>query len=155
MLKHKDIAIALLTEAEEDITSAKLLLDGDVYSRSISSSQHAVEKTLKAALVMKDIIITTEHVVSEDFFIAYQDWEESIKIKRVVQTLEREGTKTEYPLFRRTDLPIWMPSKSYAREDAVEALAKAKYVFNTVSEYLRKQYQVGETEEDGEEKREE
>lgn len=77
-----------------------------------------------------------------------------IKIKRVVQTLEREGTKTEYPLFRRTDLPIWMPSKSYTREDAAEALAKAKYVFNTVSEYLREQYQVGGMEEDIE-KREE
>lgn len=142
MLKHKDITLALLTESKEDITSAKLLLAGGVYSRAISSCQHAVEKSLKAALVMKDIIITTAHIVSEDFFNAYQDWEEAKKIKRVAQTLEKEGTKTEYPLFRRTDLPIWMPSKTYTRQDAVESLAKAKYVFRTITKYLKAQHQI-------------
>jgi hypothetical protein len=30
LLKHKDIAIALLTEAKEEITSAKLLFDRNI-----------------------------------------------------------------------------------------------------------------------------
>jgi HEPN domain-containing protein len=62
LLKHKDIAEAFLIEAKSDLNSARLLLNGGEYSRSISCSQHAIEKTLKAALVIKNIIITNTHI---------------------------------------------------------------------------------------------
>jgi hypothetical protein len=38
-------------------------------------------KTLKAALVMKDIIIATKYTVSEDFFDVHQSWEGANKDK--------------------------------------------------------------------------
>lgn len=88
MSRHKDIAKALLREAEADLNSARLLLVGGV------------------------------------------------------SALEKEGTRTEYPLFGRPDLPIWIPSEHYGREDATKALAKAEYVFQAISDLLSQRYQI-------------
>jgi HEPN domain-containing protein len=113
MPRHKDIAKALLKEAKVDLNSAKLLLGGGEYSRAISHCQHAVEKALKAALALRGIIITKEHIVSPDFLAAYQDFPEAEDIAIAVSSLEKEGTRTEYPLFGGPDLPIWIPSEHY------------------------------------------
>lgn len=137
MLRHKDIAKALLKEAEADLNSAKLLLGGGEYSRAISHCQHAAEKALKAALAVRGIIITKEHIVSPDFLAAYQDFPEAEDIAIAVSSLEKEGTRTEYPLFGRPDLPIWIPSEHYDQEDASQALAKAEYVFQAIEDLLK------------------
>jgi HEPN domain-containing protein len=104
--------------------------------------QHAVEKTLKAALAMRNIIITREHIVSPEFVRVYSDWDKAEKIGLLVSALEKEGTRTEYPFFGRPDLPIWIPSERYDRADAEDALAKAKYVFEVVGALLREAYEV-------------
>jgi HEPN domain-containing protein len=54
----KDIARAFFKEAESDLRSAKLLLSGKEYSQTITHCQHATEKILKAALALRNIIIT-------------------------------------------------------------------------------------------------
>jgi HEPN domain-containing protein len=131
-LRHKDIAEAFLIEARSDLNSARLLLEGGEHSQSIAHSQHAVEKTLKAALALRDIIITSQHVVSADFVTAYH----------IAASLERVGLKTEYPFFGRADLPIWIPSQQYKQEDAREALSKARDVFRSVMEFLKANYEV-------------
>ena len=137
MPRHKDIAKALLKEAKADLNSAKLLLAGGEYSRAISHCQHTAEKALKAALALRGIIITKEHIVSPDFLTAYQDFPEAEDIAIAVSSLEKEGTRTEYPLFGRPDLPIWIPSEHYDQEDAKEALAKAEYVFQAIQNLLK------------------
>lgn len=142
MSRHKDIAKALLREAEADLNSARLLLVGGEYSRAIAHCQHTVEKALKAALALRDIIITREHIVSPDFLAAYQDFPEAEAIAMAVSALEKEGTRTEYPLLGRPDLPIWIPSEHYGREDATKALAKAEYVFQAISDLLSQRYQI-------------
>jgi HEPN domain-containing protein len=70
---NKEIAQAFIKEAEADIRSAKLLLSGKEYSQTIVHCQHAVEKILKAALALRNIIITKQHVVSPDFVAAFSD----------------------------------------------------------------------------------
>lgn len=97
---------------------------------------------MKAALALKDIIITTQHVVSADFVAAYPDFAEARRIGRLAASLEREGLKTEYPLFGRADLPIWIPSQQYQREDAVQALERAEEVFNTIVQFLEAQHHI-------------
>jgi HEPN domain-containing protein len=62
--QNKDIAQAFLKEAEADLRSARLLLAGEEYSQTIVHCQHAVEKILKAALALRNIIITRQHAVS-------------------------------------------------------------------------------------------
>lgn len=93
--------------------SAGLLLDGKEYSQTIVHCQHAVEKILKAALALRNIVVTTKHVVSPDFVAAYSDFAEVNKVALAASTLEKEGTRTEYPFFGRRDLPIWVPSEQY------------------------------------------
>lgn len=120
--------------------SARLLLAGQEYSQTIVHCQHAAEKTLKEALALRSIIITRQHAVSPDFVAAYADFTEANQIGLAVSALEKEGTRTEYPFFGRTDLPIWIPSEQYADTDAREALEKAEYVYQTIIAFVREKY---------------
>ena len=140
MSSNKDIARAFLIEAAADLRSARLLLSGKEYSQSIVHCQHAAEKTLKAALALRNIIITRQHAVSPDFVAAFPDLTEANQIALAVSALEKEGTRTEYPFFGRTDLPIWIPSEQYTEADARDALEKAEYVHQVVVAFLRQQY---------------
>ena len=124
MAGNKEIAQAFIKEAEADIRSAKLLLSGKEYSQTIVHCQHAVEKILKAALALRNIIITKQHVVSPDFVAAFSDLGEVNQIGLAVSALEKEGTRTEYPFFGRPDLPIWIPSEEYNEADAKDAMEK-------------------------------
>lgn len=142
MSRNREIARAYLKEAAADVNSARLLIAGGEYSQTIVHCQHAVEKTLKAALAMRNIIITREHIVSPEFVRVYSDWDEAKEIGLVVSALEKEGTRTEYPFFGRPDLPIWIPSERYGGADAEDALEKAEYVFEVVGAFLRETYEV-------------
>lgn len=139
---NKEIAQAFIKEAEADIRSAKLLLSGKEYSQTIVHCQHAVEKILKAALALRNIIITKQHVVSPDFVAAFPDLGEVNQIGLAVSALEKEGTRTEYPFFGRPDLPIWIPSEQYNEEDAKDALEKSEYVYQTMITILREKYNI-------------
>jgi HEPN domain-containing protein len=139
---NKDIARAFLKEAESDLRSARLLLAGREYSQTIAHCQHATEKILKAALALRNIIITKQHVVSANFVTAFSDLQEANQIAMAVSTLEKEGTRTEYPFFGRPDLPIWIPSEEYNEADAKDAMEKAEYVYQTVMVFLRQKYSL-------------
>ena len=142
MAGNKEIAQAFIKEAEADIRSAKLLLSGKEYSQTIVHCQHAVEKILKAALALRNIIITKQHVVSPDFVAAFSDLGEVNQIGLAVSALEKEGTRTEYPFFGRPDLPIWIPSEEYNEADAKDAIGKVEYVYRTVMAFLCQKYNL-------------
>lgn len=89
---------------------------------------------------MPCIVSKTPHQVSPDFLAAFSDFAEANQIALIVSALEKQGTRTEYPFFGRTDLPIWIPSEQYAETDAKDALAKAEYVYQTVVAFLQQQY---------------
>lgn len=138
---NKEIAQAFIKEADADLRSARLLLAGKEYSQTIMHCQHATEKILKAALALRNIIITRQHAVSPDFIAAFSDFGEADQIALVASALEKEGTRTEYPFFGRADLPIWIPSEQYNEADAIDALEKAEYVYQTVINFLRQKYE--------------
>ena len=140
MQGNRDIAQAFLKEAETDLRSARLLLAGGEYSQVIVHCQHAVEKTLKAALALRNIIITRQHAVSPDFVTAFADFPEANQISLAASELEKEGTRTEYPFFGRPDLPVWIPSERYNEADARDALDKAEYVYSTIVAFARQRY---------------
>ncbi len=71
MADAKQIFDALMVEALSDIQSAKLLLDGTEFSRSIYHSQQPVEKAMKASLVLAGIVITDDHWVSDRFMQSF------------------------------------------------------------------------------------
>jgi HEPN domain-containing protein len=104
--------------------------------------QHAVEKAFKAALAVRDVIITDRHEVSEDFRQTYADWSLCDELADTALNLESIGFRTEYPLFGRRDLPVWIPSERYTGADANEALRKATCVFKAVESHLAAEHGV-------------
>ncbi len=142
MLSHRDIARALLVEAHADLEAARVLQEAGVYARCMAHCQHAVEKAFKAALAVRNVIITDRHEVSEDFRQTYADWSLCDELADIALDLESIGFRTEYPLFGRRDLPVWIPSERYTEADANEALQKATRVFEAVENHLAAEYGV-------------
>ena len=142
MLSHRDIARALLIEGYADLEAARVLRQASFYARCIAHCQHAVEKAIKASLAVRDVIITNRHDVSEDFRQTYADWSLCDELADIALEMESIGFRTEYPLFGRRDLPVWIPSERYTEADANKALQKAFRVFGLVEDYLAAEHDV-------------
>jgi HEPN domain-containing protein len=142
VLSHRDIARALLIEAYADLKAARALRQAGVYARCMAHCQHAVEKALKAALAIRDVIVTDRHEVSEDFRQTCADWSLCDELADIALEMESIGFRTEYPLFGRRDLPVWIPSERYTEVDADEALQKATRVFEAVENHLAAEHNV-------------
>ena len=69
--RYKDICIALMIDAIDDLKAADVLLKNNIFSKSVYHSQQAVEKSLKAVLALNAIFITDEHVVSDRFSLLF------------------------------------------------------------------------------------
>jgi HEPN domain-containing protein len=142
VLSHRDIARALLIEAYADLEAARALRQAGVYARCMAHCQHTVEKALKAILAVRDVIITDYHNVSEDFRQTYADWSLCGELADIATAMESIGFRTEYPLFGRRDLPVWIPSERYTEAEAREALQEASRVFQAVEDYLAAEHNV-------------
>ena len=142
MLSHRDIARALLVEAYADLEAARVLRQAGVYARCMAHCQQMVEKALKAALAVRDVIVTDRHGVSEDFRQFYQNWSRCDELADIGVAMENIGFRTEYPLFGRRDLPVWIPSERYTEADAEGALGKAAHVFERIESYLATEHSV-------------
>lgn len=141
-LDYGEVARSFIKEAKVDLRSAQLLKDGGEFSRAVAMCQQAVEKILKAALALKGTIVL-EHEVADRFVAAFPEIEGVRDIGRMVKSLEREGTKTRYPLFGRVDLPIWVPSERYREEHATKAIKSASFVMQKVIDFIEKEYHLG------------
>ncbi len=142
MADTKQIFEALMVESQSDMRSAKLLLDGTEFSRSIYHSQQAVEKAMKASLVLAGIIITDDHWVSDRFMQSFSTMPNIQNITRDAKYLERQATKSRYPLFSNTDRPIWIPSREYTEQDAEDAYRKALTIFKNIKQFLKEKHNI-------------
>ncbi|PXF58694.1 MAG: hypothetical protein C4B59_12750 [Candidatus Methanogaster sp.] len=104
-----------MIEAKSDPDAAKLLLDGEIYSRSIYHSQQAVEKAMKSYLSLAGRIITDDHRVSDRFADIFREM--PVEVVRDAKFLEHHGTRSRYPLFRDPSRSMWIPSREYIRDD--------------------------------------
>lgn len=143
MVDVKQIFDALMIEAQSDIRSAKLLLDGTEFSRSIYHSQQAVEKAMKACLVLTGIVITDDHWVSDRFIQAFPAMPDIRNLIRDTKYLERQATKSRYPLFSSAERPIWIPSREYSKQDADDAYRKAANILESIRKFLIEKYSIG------------
>ena len=55
-----EIAEAFIVEANDDIKAASVLFTNEMFSKSMEHSQKAIEKIMKAGLVLKGVILA-EH----------------------------------------------------------------------------------------------
>jgi HEPN domain-containing protein len=142
MLLHRDIARALIIESYTDLQAARALLNVKIYARCMAHCQQSVEKALKAALAVRDVIVTDRHDVSEDFRETYADWALGSELADIAAATESIGFRTEYPLFGRRDMPVWIPSQQYNDTDANDFLQKATHVFEAVEADLASKYNI-------------
>jgi len=140
--RYKDICNALILDAKEDLKAAKILLANAIYSKSIFHSQQTVEKALKSALALNAIFITDDHVVSDKFSLLFSKFNQIKEVAEEAKFLERQGSKTRYPLFHNPIKPIWIPSKEYKKEDAEKALQKAQFVLDKILNFLKEKYKI-------------
>lgn len=140
--RYKDICIALINDAEVDIKSARILLENDIFSKSIFHSQQAVEKMIKSVLALNAIIITDEHHVSDKLALLFSKFNQLNEVIHEAKVLERQGSKPRYPLFHDPIKPIWEPSKEYKKSDAEIAINTANKVYNTLLSFIEKKYGV-------------
>jgi HEPN domain-containing protein len=138
---HK-IFEALMLESCSDVRSAKLLLDGAEFSRSIYHSQQAVEKAMKASLVLKGALITDDHWVSDRFMQAFPEIPGIKNLIRESKYLERQAIKSRYPLFTNPEKPIWIPSREYTYQDANDAYKKTITIVKNVIRFLKEKHGI-------------
>ena len=137
----KDIAEAYLLESSMDIQTARLTHTNGLYSRTIHFSQEAVEKITKACLAIKNIY-TRDHKTSTLFMAVFGPLVQNADtIYQAMLSLEKHGARARFPLYQRTDLPLWVPSKVYGEEESREALAQAECVFDTLKPFLDEELQ--------------
>ncbi len=135
----KKVAEAFLVESGADFHGSKVLFRDGSYARSIYLAQQSVEKALKASLALRGIF-TTDHSLSPIFSALYQGaFPEMERLIAAVQALERLGARARFPLYHRTDLPIWVPSREFGKREAASALTDCELVYQTVRNYLVEQ----------------
>jgi HEPN domain-containing protein len=136
MHEPRAIAKAYLLESEVDYKVANLLATTEYHSRTIFLAQQAAEKMVKACLAARGIY-TTDHNMSTLFRAVFgNELPQAEELARAVDALERHGSRVRFPLFQRPELPIWIPSQSYRREDAQRALETATGVIAALRAYL-------------------
>ncbi|MDI6902505.1 MAG: HEPN domain-containing protein [Methanocellales archaeon] len=145
-MRFEEITKAFLIEADTDMKLAKAAYENDIHSGCVYHCQQCVEKSMKAVLAIMGTVGIIKHEVTDIF-------ESKItnkiplneNIKRVIdhgRFFESLGTKPRYPLFGRPDLPVWIPTKEYRKEDAEDALQKAIFVFENLTTLLKEVYEI-------------
>jgi HEPN domain-containing protein len=136
MDRAKEIARAYLIESEVDFEISRILYQNGFNSRTVFFAQQASEKIVKACLALKGIYIT-DHNLSSIFTNVYRDQIQEVdRIVNAITELERHGTRSRFPLYHRPNLPIWIPSKEYKVDDAMNCLANLELIFKTLKGFL-------------------
>jgi HEPN domain-containing protein len=136
MDRSKEIARAYYIEGEVDFQIARILYQNGFNSRTIFFSQQAAEKIIKACLALKGIFVT-DHSLSSVFTNVYHgEIEDMDQIIKAATELERHGTKARFPLHHRPNLPIWIPSREYKTDDAMNSLTNLEVIFRRLKLFL-------------------
>lgn len=143
----KDLSKALIIEAESNLETAEILLKSEKYADSISYSQQAAEKIIKALLTIEGRGTIIDHYISaifaETVLMRTKDPKLLAKLRDTLydlQYLEKFIPRVKYP--RKLKNEIWIPSKGYKKKDAENALDKAKLIFTTIRELLKNKYKI-------------
>ena len=132
--------------AGHDLERAYDALDDRSFSYAVFHAQQCVEKITKAALEMEEVF-SRDHDVSDLFaiFILKKEDNESVKerlyaVLEVIEWFRGKWSETRYPVI--VDGEVKSPTDIFGESEAREAVAKAQFAYDTMSDYLKKKYQL-------------
>lgn len=143
MIKTKDIAKALLIEANNDYDIVSLLIDNKKYNLAVYHAQQAVEKLLKACLAAEGKIGIYKHEVFS-FFLNEFNVKIDTKVMKLLEDaivpLEESWANSRYPDW--SSEPIWIPSQQYTLDNAKMSETRMRIVFEILVPFLKKNYKI-------------
>jgi len=145
--KFRDFAIGFLKIARYDLERAEDAMEDKAYPDVVFRSQQCFEKAIKSALEMKETFMRI-HDLSNAFFDKVvkdeedENWKERfIECLDVMDWFKGEWQHTRYPLMREGK--VLLPMEAYDKEKAEDALVKAGFVLETITEFLKERYNIG------------
>jgi HEPN domain-containing protein len=121
-----------LKEAEDDLGSAKCLLEGGHYSKSCFHSHQAAEKAVKALLIRCCGRYEEMHSVVGLFKLATESVEVPQAVFEAANRLDRHYIPSRYP----NAWPSGAPHERYSKRDAEEAMEDARTILAFVKEKI-------------------
>lgn len=118
--------------AEEDFNSAKALLNDKIYNQVCFHTQQAAEKSLKAFLKSRGIVIPKTHNLSELIHLCIKESNSFVPMEEPCQYLGRFYLLTRYPDAIVDSPPEGLPDEN----DAKKAIDKSKKVLKFVKKIL-------------------
>lgn len=140
-VSNKDFATAMLTDGERDFSIGIALIRGGFYDKAVYHFQQAAEKSVKAVLICFGEFKKTHFVggILNDRLKAVeleQKWKERLsRVADISEEIEPEVTWSRYPGIDSGTL--WIPSKEYTEEDALEVKEKSEEVVRIAEEFIR------------------
>lgn len=135
---RREEAAAFLATAEQDLESAGDDFAAERYHNACYMAEQASEKAVKAILILEGEFVA-EHEVAD--VLGRVSDEEGLGLETVVDAaafLEQYASIPRYP--DPENIGAWNPLEDITREQAEEALERARQVFDAVSETLRDEY---------------
>jgi len=135
---------AFIERSKADIDSAVSLLKSQNYADSAYHSQQAAEKIVKCVLIASNYFVRS-HIISGIFQnIVNKEagrWKKGLSdVNKCLLDLEVHWIRPRYP--EEENGKIWNPIKEYKKQDAEDALKKAKSVVSKVKHYLKEKFGI-------------
>ena len=140
------LANLFLKKSRQDLASSRILLEHGSFGDSCYFAQQAVEKAVKAALILKTGLHPRDHLVSGHFsseLLAFIDpkWEKKLRALIIdIVALEEYWLKPKYPFV--TDAYKWDPTSEYTRKDSELAFKKAENILNVITDFIKDTYGI-------------
>jgi HEPN domain-containing protein len=141
-MNWRQMALEFLREAQADLHVAEMLLAKKEFANSVEHSQQAVEEIIKSALFLKKVGVTNNHFVAEIFEKNYSEHPAVKEIVAKAETLEEQGTRSQYPAWDRGTGSVISPSKEYNQETAQKFCADAGWIYHQIASFLQQAHQI-------------
>jgi len=134
-----ELVKSFVEASKSDLSAAVSLLKDKNYNNSIFHSQQAVEKIVKAILIVHGKFKAT-HIVSPELKRIQRKEKIGNDVVSAVRALERHWVVSRYPF--RLGKEVWNPAVAFDELDAREALEKARFVVKEIGKILKERYGV-------------
>lgn len=136
---------AFMQRSKADFHSANSLLKSGDYADAAYHAQQSAEKIIKCVLILNNQFVRT-HIVSGVFaevISKYENKQWKIKLQDLIPilvNLEKHWILPRYP--EPYGEGIWNPLEEYTKDIAENAVEKAGFIINTITQFIKEVYEI-------------